>query len=156
MEKRDSMTALLRTSTLLLLLSLFTLEAPATIIYHRKLHQVINGNRPIVMATVVSSQTQILANELRVTVKAEHIGLVFLSAPAGSVYVHSFRTDLERRGPDGSKVRLSPIRDGSGLEQNLVPGERYLFIFSEDKKRLIRVEPASKIKEVRKLLAEVS
>lgn len=148
------MTTLRRPWLLLTLLIVSVLEANATLVYHKKLQEVVKPNRPIFLATLVRTDTKILPNKLQVVVQVDKVELVYLGTPEASVFTHNFRTDLERRRLDGSITRVSPIREGSGLEQSLVPGQRYLFILSEDHKDLIRVEPQGKLDEVRRILAK--
>ena len=50
-------------------------------------------------------------------------------------------------------MRVSPLREGSGLERNLVVGERYLFVLGVDEE-LVRVESLEKQAIVQKILLD--
>jgi hypothetical protein len=136
---------------LLLAFFLFT-GSLATQVYHKKLSEVLTSDRPVVSARVVRSEVEILPNELQVRVTVEDVRPVFLEPPAGRLWIHSFSTMLERTRPDGTKIRVSPIREGSGIEQNLEVGVRYLFVLGPEGERLVRVVPLSRESEVRRIL----
>lgn len=95
---------------------------------------------PVVQARVVSSRVEIGANQLSVHVEIDLVRPLRGMAQAHSVVVHSDSTMLERTGPDGQTLRVSPLRDGSGLERDLVPGQSYFLILDAEGKVLIRAE----------------
>ena len=133
------------------MLTLIVLEASATRVYHKQLSDVVRPERPVVVARVVSSQVEILPNLLRITVVVEDLQAIHLQATS-SEFEHSFSTQLERTRADGTVVRVSPIREGSGIEQNLEAGKSYLFILAPDGKTLIRVERMENRERVETLL----
>lgn len=62
---------------------------------------------------------------------------------------HVYSMLLERKMPDGSVKRVSPLRDGSGLETDLRVGEEYFFILDESTDGLLRAEPLKSESEIR-------
>lgn len=79
---------------------------------------------------------------------------LLLDPPEQTTWEHSFSTMLVREQPDGTELRVSPIRDGSGLEQNLETNKRYIFILEPDGQRLVRVENFDKMDKIRELLQD--
>ena len=132
-----------------LLLSVVTCMAAQ--VFHKDLIDVLQPDRPVVKATVVRSDVEILPNILQVRVEVKDVEPLYLQAPDSSVWVHSYSTLLNRQTPDGRPMRVSPLREGSGLERNLVVGERYLFILGVDGE-LVRVEGLGSEAVVKKTL----
>ena len=62
---------------------------------------------------------------------------------------HSYSMLLERKMPDGSVKRVSPLRDGSGLETDLRVGEEYFFILDDSTDAFLRAEPLKSESEIR-------
>ena len=124
----------------------------ASRVYHKELSEVLTPDRPLVTARVVRSEVEIRPNVLLVRVEVDEVAPVYLQAPENRVWVHSFSTLLNRNSADGREVRVSPIREGSGLEQNLELGERYLFVLGANGEELVRVEKLERLEEVRGLL----
>lgn len=124
----------------------------ASRVYHKELSEVLAPERPVVTARVVRSEVEIRPDELLVHVEVDDVEPVYLEVPQSRVWVHSFSTLLNRTSADGREVRVSPIREGSGLEQNLEVGERYLFVLGADGEELVRVEKLERLEEVRRLL----
>jgi hypothetical protein len=136
----------------LLLAFLLCTGSLASRVHYKELSEVLTSERPVVEACVVRSEVEILPNELQVRVEVEDVKSIYLEPPSGRVWTHSFSTMLDRTGSDGSKVRVSPIRDGSGIEQNLEVQKRYLFVLEPGGERLVRVMPLSQETEVRRIL----
>jgi hypothetical protein len=124
----------------------------ASQVHHKKLAEVLRPDRPVVSARVVRSEVEIQPNVLLVRVEVDAVEPVYLQPPESRVWVHSFSTLLTRTAADGRDVRVSPIREGSGIEQNLEVGERYLFVLEADGEVLVRVEKLERFGEVRGLL----
>lgn len=126
----------------------------ASQVHHKKLAEVLTPNRPVVSARVVRSEVEIRPNVLLVHVEVDEVEPVYLQSPESRVWVHSFSTLLNRKTADGREIRVSPIREGSGMEQNLEVGERYLFVLEADGGELVRVEKLERLGEVREVLSE--
>ena len=122
-------------------------------VFHKELVDVLKPDRPVVKATVVRSEVEILPNLLQVRVKVKDVEPLYLQAPEASVWVHSYSTLVNRQTRDGQPMRVSPLREGSGLERNLVVGERYLFVLGVDEE-LVRVESLEKQAIVQKILLD--
>lgn len=135
---------------ILLLICCLAGEAAATRVYHKTLEEVLSREQQIVKARVVSSKVEIEPNLLRVIVDVDQVQPVQLSIDAPRQFVHQFSTDLERDG-----VRVSPIREGSGIEQNLEAGKSYFFILDPSGQWLIRVEPAASEERLRAALKKL-
>ena len=129
--------------------------AVASHVYHKELAEVLTPDRPVVTARVVRREVEIQPNVLLVRVEVDEVEPVYLRPPESRVWVHSFSTLLTRTSADGRDVRVSPIREGSGMEQNLEVGERYLFVLGADGEKLVRVEKLERLGEVRGCLSEV-
>lgn len=137
---------------LFVLFLLLTIGATAVQVFHRKLSEVVTSNTPIIKARVVSSAVEILPNSLVVRVRVERVEPIFLSPPESREFAYTHSTTITRSNAAGETVRVSPIRRGSGLEQNLEAGETYLFILASDPQgELIRVEPTSSLEEIQAL-----
>ena len=65
---------------------------------------------------------------------------------------HSYSTLIERPDGRGGVFRVSPLRQGSGIETELSPGDKYLFVLGEDATTFLRAEPLSSESKVRALL----
>ncbi|MGE0492055.1 MAG: hypothetical protein AB7S38_22770 [Vulcanimicrobiota bacterium] len=135
---------------ILLLICCLAGEAAATRIYHKTLEQVLSRDQQIIKARVVSSRVEIEPNVLRVVVEVEQLEGVQLSIEAPHQFVHQFSTELERGG-----VRVSPIREGSGIEPDLEAGQTYLFILDPSGQWLIRAEPAASEERLRAALKKL-
>ena len=129
--------------------------AVASHVYHKELAEVLTPDRPVVTARGVRSEGEIQPNVLLVRVEVDEVEPVYLRPPESRVWVHSFSTLLTRTSADGRDVRVSPIREGSGMEQNLEVGERDLFVLGADGEKLVRVEKLERLGEVRGCLSEV-
>ena len=129
--------------------------AVASQVHHKELAEVLTPDRPVVSARVVRSEVEIQPNVLLVRVEVDEVEPVYLQPPESRVWVHSFSTLLNRTSADGRDVRVSPIREGSGMEQNLEVGERYLFVLEADGEELVRVEKMERLGEVRGLLSQL-
>jgi hypothetical protein len=126
--------------------------ALASRVYHSELSEVIRSERPVISAVVRKSEVHILPNRLEVSIHVDLVEPVFLQPPTASELTYSFSTMLDRVQPDGTTIRVSPIRDGSGIEQNLEVGHRYLFILEPKSTTVIRAERMSSLAEIRSLL----
>lgn len=126
----------------------------ASQVYRKTLEEVLTPERPVVIARVVKSEVEILPNLLRVRVEVQDVEPIYLDAPATTIWHHSFSTQLQRKSKDGSVVRVSPVREGSGLEQNLQAGVQYIFVLEPDG-NLVRAEPLSRESEFRALLKQL-
>jgi hypothetical protein len=128
-------------------------EAAATRIYHKSLEEILALGTPVVRATVVSSRVDIEPNQLSVQVEIDRVRRLRGSVGQAGTVVHKFSTMLERTGPDGQTVRVSPIRDGSGLERELQPGIDYFLILDASGQYLIRAEDLEAEPRIREALA---
>lgn len=115
-------------------------EVAATPIFHEPLEQVLTAQTPVIFARVSQCQVDILPNRLRVSVGLDSVRVVHLRGPACDPLIHQFSTRLERTS-NGRTVRVSPIRQGSGLEQRLEVGQSYYFLLDASGQFLLRAEP---------------
>ena len=136
----------------LALILLLSLEAAATQIFHRTLEDVLAMGTPVIRARVQASRESIGPSEVRVEVEIDSVQILRGSVDPAKSLVHSFSTLLERTGPDGQVVRVSPIRDGSGIERELKAGEEYFLILDASGTVLIRAEALSREAELRQAL----
>lgn len=135
---------------ILLLICVLAGEAAATRVYHKTLEEVLSREQQILKARVVSSKVEIEPNLLRVVVEVEQVEGVQLNIDPPHRFVHQFSTQLERDG-----VRVSPIREGSGIEQNLEAGKTYFFILDPSGQWLIRAEPHESEERLRQALKKL-
>lgn len=126
-------------------------EVTATRIFHEPLEQVLNAETPVIRARVVQVIEEVLADSTRRTIQLEAIQVVHLRGPEGQQVVHVFSTNLERQA-DGKVVKVSPILEGSGLEQRLQSGTHYYFLLDTSGQYVRRVEPDSSAAQIRKIL----
>lgn len=113
-------------------LLLFALEAAASRVFYKSLNEVLPHARNIVVARVDRVS---LDNPVRYEVTPLR---VLLGSPSAR-YDYVFPA-IERKQPDGSVLRISPILDGSGQERNVKAGELWIFLSSLPE-HAIRVEP---------------
>lgn len=134
-----------------LLLLLLGGEAVATRVFHQRLEEVLNPQTPVIRARVAGSQVLVEPTLLRVVIEVAAVEVVNGEPPSGNRLTHQFSTQLERT-VDGKTVRVSPIRQGSGLEQRLAEGESYYFLLDSRREWVLRVEPDSSGPQIRQLL----
>jgi len=126
-------------------------EVAATRIFHKPLEQVLTDQTPVILAQVNHCQVEILPNVLRVSIGLRSVRVVHLRGPACDPLIHQFSTQLERTS-NGSTVRVSPIREGSGLEQRLEVGQSYYFLLDASGQFVLRAEPESAGQAIRQIL----
>ncbi len=120
-----------------------SLQAFATQVFFRSLEEILALGTPVVQARVVSFHETVAPGEVRILVEMDIVRSLRGEESGHRTVVHSFSTVLERPGPDGQKVRVSPIRDGSGLERSLQVGQEYFLILDDSGTTMIRAEPLS-------------
>lgn len=130
----------------LLLILLLTLEVAATRVFFRPLAEVLTPQTGVVHARLAHLRVEQPSGSYEVYCKLEQVETLRGHAPAPEV-LHSFSTNLERGG-----MRVSPIRDGSGMETSLTEGQRYFFLLDPSGQFLIRVEPESSGEQIQQLL----
>jgi len=123
-------------------------EVAATRVFFRPLAEVMTPQTGVVWARLAHCRTHQTASEYQVFCKLEDIEVLRGVPPAAEV-MHSFSTMLERDG-----VRVSPIRDGSGLETSLQTGTRYYFLLDSSAQFVVRVEGEAAGPEIRRLLSQ--
>lgn len=128
-------------------------EAVASVIIHQKLEQVLSLGTPVVRARVLSTRVERRANSVTVSVRLGQVKALRGSCLEEVELSYSYSTLLERPGPNGETIRVSPIRSGSGLETELVEGEEYFFILEEDERFFLRAEPLESETRIRALLS---
>ena len=131
----------------LLSLALFG-EVAASRVFFRPLAEVMTPQTGVVWARLAHCRTHQGASEYQVFCKLEEVK-VLRGAPPAPELLHSFSTIVERDG-----MRVSPIRDGSGLEMSLQTGTRYYFLLDSSGKFLVRVEAEAAGPEIRRLLSQ--
>ena len=136
---------------LLILLFILGGEAAATRVFHQRLDQVLCRDTPVIRARLTATRVEIEPNLLRVPMEVTELEVVNGLAPPGNHLLYQFSTMLERQ-VDGKTVRVSPIRDGSGIEQQLQVNQYYYFLLDSSRAYVIRVEPDSSGDTIRKLL----
>ena len=136
----------------LALILLLSLEAAATQIFYRSLKDVLAVGTPVIRARVLASRESIAPSEVRVEVEIDSVQILRGPVDPAKSVVHSFSTLLERTGPDGQIMRVSPIRDGSGIERELQAGQEYFFILDVSGTVLIRAEALSSEAELQQAL----
>ncbi len=129
-------------------------EAVASVIIHQKLEQVLSLGTPVVRARVLSTRVERWANSVTVSVHLVGARALRGSCPETMEVSYSYSTLLERPGPYGELIRVSPIRPGSGLETELVEGEEYFFVLEEDDRFFLRAEPLESETRIRVALEE--
>lgn len=129
------------------LVVLITGPSMASLVKHRTLEQVLTSDVQVVQAQVVSSRLEIEPNQLVVTVEVQDVVSMRTHKPVGRQFVHQYSTVLERSGQ-----RISPIRDGTGLEQRLESGQTYLMLLDSSGEWLLRVEPLCSKEQVTTIL----
>lgn len=131
---------------LLVLLILLTWEVAATRIFHRPLAEVLTPEIGVVHARLAHLRVEQPPGSYQVFCRLEEIDILRGNPPAHEL-LFSFSTNLERGG-----MRVSPIRDGSGLENSLVEGQRYYFLLDPSGQFAVRVEAEAAGEEIRRLL----
>lgn len=134
-----------------LLLLFLAGEAIATRVFHQRLEEVLTPQTPVIRARLRQSQVVVEPGVLRVLMDVEEVELINGQAPVQARMTHQFSTQLERT-VNGRTVMVSPIRQGSGIEQQLKDGETYYFLLDSSREWVLRVEPDSSGPEIRKLL----
>ena len=129
-------------------------EAVASVIIHQKLEQVLSLGTPVVRARVLSTRVERWANSLTVSVRLGQVRALRGTCPEEVELSYSYSTLLERAGPNGEKIRVSPIRSGSGLETEIVEGEEYFFVLEEDDRFFLRAESLESESRIRAALEE--
>ena len=130
----------------ILLILLLTLEVAATRIFFRPLAEVLTPQTGVVHARLAHLRVEQPSGAYEVYCKLEEVEVLRGASPAPEI-MHSFSTNLERHG-----MRVSPIRDGSGLETSLAEGQPYFFLLDSTGQFLIRVEADSAAPQIRQLL----
>ena len=129
-----------------LLILMLTLEVAATRIFFRPLGQVLSPETGVVYARLAHLRVEQTPSSYQVYCVLDQVEILRGQAPAGEI-LHSFSTNLERHG-----MRVSPIRDGSGLETCLVEGQCYFFLLDRSGRVLIRVEPEDAAQQIQQIL----
>lgn len=127
-------------------------EVAATRVFHQRLEEVLTAQTPVILARVRSCQVDIQPQELRVVIALDEVQVIHLRGPAGPEVVYAFSTEVERQ-VDGGTVRVSPLREGSGIEQRLQAGLTYYFLLDSSGQFVRRVEPESSGPAIRSLLS---
>lgn len=130
---------------LLLSLLLFS-EVIASRVFFRPLAEVLTPQVGLAEARLAHLRVEQPPGSYQVFCQLEEVRLLRGPKPQGEL-LHSFSTNLERDG-----MRISPIRDGSGLETNLQIGQRYYFVLDSSGQFILRVEPLSSGPEIDRLL----
>ncbi|MBX3166648.1 MAG: hypothetical protein KF760_04520 [Candidatus Eremiobacteraeota bacterium] len=130
----------------LLLLILLTWEVAATRIFFRPLGEVLTPEIGVVHARLAQVRVEHPHGSYQVFCTLDEVEVLRGPRPARQV-LHSFSTRLERNG-----MRVSPIRDGSGLETSLSEGQSYYFLLDPSGQLAVRIEPESSEQEIKKLL----
>ena len=128
-------------------------QIPASIVRYRSLEQVLTPDMPVVKARVEATRREFPAGSCQVTCKLADAEVLRGPAPRGQEVVHSYSTLVERRIGD-KIIRVSPIRDGSGLETELQVGETYIFLLDATAQCFIRAEPLTAEAKIREILAK--
>ena len=102
----------------------------------------------VVWARLARCRTHQTASEYQVFCQLEEVEVLRGASPASEL-MHSFSTMLERDG-----MRVSPIRDGSGLETSLQTGAHYYFLLDPSGHFILRVEAEAAGPEIRRLLSQ--
>lgn len=123
-------------------------EVAATRVFFQPLAEVMTPQTGVVWALLAHCRAHQTASEYQVFCKLEDIEVLRGTPPAPEL-MHSFSTMLERDG-----LRVSPIRDGSGLETSLQTGTRYYFLLDSSGQFIVRVEAEAAGPEIRRLLAQ--
>ena len=127
-------------------------EVAATRVFHRDLEEILALGFPVVQARVVSSREEIEPSQLTVYVEIDQIRPWRGTVEVPGTVVHRFSTMLERQGPNGEVMRVSPIRDGSGIERELQAGKEYFLVLDASGQYLIRAENLSSEARIRAVL----
>jgi len=131
----------------LLLALLLAGEASASRVFFRKLEEVLTPATPVVVARLATRRVERPPGQYQVFLTLSDVESLNGALPEPGELLHSFSTDMERNG-----MRISPIRDGSGLETSLQVGQRYCFLLDSSRRFVVRVEPAEAAGRIRKLL----
>lgn len=132
---------------LLFCLILLTWEVAATRIFYRPLAEVLTPEKGVVYARLAHLRVEHPVGSYQAFCKLDQVEVLRGPVPAAEV-LHTFSTLLEREGK-----RVSPIREGSGLETSLAEGQRYYFLLDPSGQFAVRVEPEASGEQIRKLLA---
>ena len=116
-------------------------EAFATVIFHQKLETVLSRGTPVVRGRVTAIALERDTSSMTVKVGVERTAVLRGECPERIELTHSYSTLLERTMPDGSMRRVSPLREGSGIETDLQVDVEYFFILDESKEGFLRAEP---------------
>ena len=123
-------------------------EVTASRVFFRPLAEVLTPETGVVLARLAHCRTHQTASDYQVFCRLEEVEVLRGSPPSGEP-MHSFSTMLERDG-----MRVSPIRDGSGLETSLQTGNRYYFLLDSTGQFIVRVEAEAAGPEIRRLLLQ--
>lgn len=123
-------------------------EVVATRVFFRPLAEVMTPETGVVWARLAHCRSHQTPSEYQVFCKLEEVEILRGSSPAPEL-LHSFSTMLERQG-----VRVSPIRDGSGLETSLQTGTRYYFLLDPTAQYIVRVESEAAAAEIHRILSQ--
>lgn len=138
----------MRFLTLILFLSV---AVGATQIFYRPLEQVLTKDTPVILARVQGRKIETSESTLSVKVEISEIRPVHLEVPLTSMLTYSHSLLLERK-VNGQTVRLSPIRDGSGIETRLETGQSYYFLLDAKGDIILRAELESSGPAIRAIL----
>lgn len=128
-------------------------QIPASVIHYRSLDQVLTPHTPVVKARVEATRREFPAGSCQVICKLAEVEVLRGPAPRDQEIVHSYSTLVERRIGDKT-IRMSPIRDGSGLETDLQPGQAYFFLLDTTAEHFVRVEPLTAESKIREIIAK--
>ena len=123
-------------------------EVAASRVFFRPLAEVLTPQTGVVWARLAHCRTHQSTSEYQVFCKLEDVEVLRGGPPAPEI-MHSFSTMLERDG-----MRVSPIRDGSGLETSLQTGARYYFLLDSSAQFVVRVEAEAAGPEIRRILSQ--
>lgn len=135
---------------LLVFLILLAWEVAASRIFYRPLKEVLTPETGVVHARLAHLRVEQPPGSYQVFCTVDEIEVLRGPRP-GPELLYSFSTNLERNG-----MRVSPIRDGSGLETSLVEGQRYYFLLDPSGQFAVRVEPEAAGDEIRQILRQTS
>ncbi|MBI3928622.1 MAG: hypothetical protein HY319_23990 [Armatimonadetes bacterium] len=146
---------MLRLAVLPILLLALLLQAAAVEVRHRPLEEILKPDSLVLEGTLrrVESRRGDLWESLSYAVSEP----VFLQGPEEPVEAIEIALPLpHRRAVDRQTVTVGVVRDASGIERDLVPGERYLFLGRPAEKGIefFRAEPVDRKSEIlRRLLS---
>jgi hypothetical protein len=129
-----------------LLLILLTWEVAATRIFYRPLAAVLTAETGVLHARLAHVRVEQPSGSYQVFCTLDQVQILRGQPPAQEV-LYSFSTNLERNG-----VRVSPMRDGSGIETSLAEGQTYYFLLDPSGQFAVRIEPESSGEQIKQLL----